>query len=30
VPPRPENLERIRTILESLNLVERAHVARTN
>jgi len=27
VPPRPENRERIRAILESLNLVERAHAA---
>ena len=30
VPPRPDNRERIRAILESLNLVERAHAARTN
>ncbi len=30
VPPKPENLERIRAVLESLNLVERAHAARTN
>jgi len=30
VPPKPENLARIRAVLESLNLVERAHVAKTN
>lgn len=30
VPPKPENLERIRAVLESLNLVERAHAAKTN
>jgi len=30
VPPKPENQERIRAILESLDLVERAHAARTN
>jgi 4-hydroxy-tetrahydrodipicolinate synthase len=30
VPPKPENIERIRAILESLNLVERANAARTN
>ncbi|HKM67441.1 MAG TPA: 4-hydroxy-tetrahydrodipicolinate synthase [Candidatus Acidoferrum sp.] len=30
VPPKPENLERIRAVLESLNLVERAHAANTN
>jgi len=30
VPPKPENQERIRTVLESLNLVERAHAASTN
>jgi 4-hydroxy-tetrahydrodipicolinate synthase len=30
VPPKPENQERIRAILESLNLVERAHAARRN
>ena len=30
VPPKPENLERIRAVLESLNLVERAHAARTS
>jgi 4-hydroxy-tetrahydrodipicolinate synthase len=30
VPPKTENLERIRAVLESLNLVERAHAARTN
>jgi 4-hydroxy-tetrahydrodipicolinate synthase len=27
VPPRAENLEKIRTVLESLALLERAHVA---
>jgi 4-hydroxy-tetrahydrodipicolinate synthase len=30
VPPKPENQERIRAILESLNLVERAHAASRN
>ena len=30
VPPKPENLSRIRAVLESLNLVERAHAAATN
>jgi 4-hydroxy-tetrahydrodipicolinate synthase len=30
VPPKPENLARIRAVLESLNLAERAHAARTN
>ena len=30
VPPKSENLNRIRTILESLNLIERVHAARTN
>ena len=30
VAPKPENLARIRAILESLNLLERVHVARTN
>ena len=30
VPPKTENLERIRAVLESLNLVERVHAARTN
>jgi len=30
VPPKPESLERIRAILESLNLLERVHVARSN
>jgi len=30
VPPKPENLARIRAVLESLNLVERAHAAKTN
>jgi 4-hydroxy-tetrahydrodipicolinate synthase len=30
VPPKPENLVRIRAVLESLNLVERAHAAKTN
>ncbi len=30
VPPKPENLERIRAVLESLDLVERAHAANSN
>ena len=30
VSPRPENLARIRAVLESLNLLERVHVARSN
>ncbi len=30
VPPKPENLERIRAVLESLGLVERAHAANSN
>ena len=30
VAPKPENLARIRAVLESLNLVERAHAARSN
>ena len=30
VSPKPENLARIRAILESLNLIERVHVARSN
>jgi len=30
VPPKPENLARIRAVLESLNLVEQAHAAKTN
>ena len=30
VSPKPENLERIRAVLESLNLIERVHVARSN
>ena len=30
VPPKPENLNRIRAVLESLNLLERAHAAKTN
>ena len=30
VPPKPDNLARIRAVLESLNLVERAHAAKTN
>jgi 4-hydroxy-tetrahydrodipicolinate synthase len=30
VSPKPENLARIRTVLESLNLLERVHVARSN
>jgi 4-hydroxy-tetrahydrodipicolinate synthase len=30
VAPKPENLARIRAILESLNLIERVHVARSN
>jgi 4-hydroxy-tetrahydrodipicolinate synthase len=30
VPPKLENLERIRAILESLNLLERVHAARSN
>ncbi|HEV2101313.1 MAG TPA: 4-hydroxy-tetrahydrodipicolinate synthase [Candidatus Acidoferrum sp.] len=30
VAPKPENLARIRAVLESLNLLERVHVARTN
>ena len=30
VAPKPENLARIRAILESLNLLERVHAARTN
>ena len=30
VAPKPENLARIRAILESLNLLERVHVARSN
>ena len=30
VPPKPENLARIRAVLESLNLVEWAHAAKTN
>jgi len=30
VPPKPENLSRIRAVLESLDLVERAHAANSN
>ena len=30
VAPKPENLARIRAVLESLNLLERVHVARSN
>jgi 4-hydroxy-tetrahydrodipicolinate synthase len=30
VSPKPENLVRIRAVLESLNLIERVHVARSN
>jgi len=30
VSPKPENLARIRSVLESLNLLERVHVARSN
>jgi 4-hydroxy-tetrahydrodipicolinate synthase len=30
VPPKPENLARIRAVLESLNLTERVHIARSN
>jgi 4-hydroxy-tetrahydrodipicolinate synthase len=30
VSPKPENLARIRAVLESLNLVERVHAARSN
>ena len=30
VAPKPENLARIRAVLESLNLIERVHAARTN
>ena len=30
VAPKPENLARIRDVLESLNLIERVHVARSN
>src|ERR1700757_1092056 len=30
VAPKPENLARIHTVLESLNLLERVHAARTN
>jgi 4-hydroxy-tetrahydrodipicolinate synthase len=30
VAPKPENLARIRAVLESLNLIERVHVARSN
>jgi len=30
VAPKPENLARIRAVLESLNLAERVHVARSN
>jgi 4-hydroxy-tetrahydrodipicolinate synthase len=30
VAPKPENLERIRAVLESLNLLERVHAARSN
>ena len=30
VAPKPENLARIRSVLESLNLLERVHVARSN
>ncbi|HET6931911.1 MAG TPA: 4-hydroxy-tetrahydrodipicolinate synthase, partial [Candidatus Acidoferrum sp.] len=30
VAPKPENLARIRAVLESLNLVERVHAARSN
>ena len=30
VSPKPENLTRIRAVLESLNLIERVHVARSN
>ena len=30
VPPKPENLSRIRAVLESLDLVERAHAAISN
>jgi 4-hydroxy-tetrahydrodipicolinate synthase len=30
VSPKPENFERIRAVLESLNLIERVHVARSN
>jgi 4-hydroxy-tetrahydrodipicolinate synthase len=30
VAPKPENLARIRAVLESLNLIERVHIARSN
>jgi 4-hydroxy-tetrahydrodipicolinate synthase len=30
ISPKPENLARIRAVLESLNLLERVHVARSN
>jgi 4-hydroxy-tetrahydrodipicolinate synthase len=30
VSPKPENLARVRAVLESLNLIERVHVARSN
>jgi 4-hydroxy-tetrahydrodipicolinate synthase len=30
VAPKPENLARIRAVLESLNFIERVHVARSN
>jgi 4-hydroxy-tetrahydrodipicolinate synthase len=30
VAPKPENLARVRAVLESLNLAERVHVARSN
>jgi len=30
VSPKPENLARIRAVLESVNLIERVHVARSN
>ena len=30
VSPKPENLARIRAVLESLNLIERVHVAKSN
>jgi 4-hydroxy-tetrahydrodipicolinate synthase len=30
VPPKPENLARIRAVLESLNFIERVHIARSN
>jgi len=30
VPPKPENLAKIRNVLESLGLLEKAHAARRN